>query len=69
MEIGSLIGEVDEPLEPVDSVFASSAENDCQCLPEGRLEVVEVGENGESCPNTSDVSGMCTGGEVETRWE
>jgi hypothetical protein len=63
------MGEVDEPLEPVDSVFASSAENDCQCLPEGRLEVVEVGENGESWPKTSDASGMCTGGEVERRWE
>ena len=38
--------EDDEPLEPVDSVFASSAENVCQCLPEGRLDVVEVGEKG-----------------------
>ena len=37
----------DDPLEPVDSVFASSAEKVCQCLPEGRLDVVEVGEKGE----------------------
>ena len=36
----------DEPLEPVDSVFASSAEKFCQCLPEGRLEAVDVGEKG-----------------------
>ena len=37
----------DEPLEPVDSVFASSAERFCQCLPEGRLNVVlkMVGES------------------------
>jgi hypothetical protein len=36
----------DEPLEPIDSVFASSAEKFCQCLPEGRLDVVDVGEKG-----------------------
>jgi hypothetical protein len=48
IEAGGRIGDVEEPLEPVDSVFAERAENDCQCLPEGRLEVVEEGENGES---------------------
>jgi hypothetical protein len=34
-----------EALVPVDVVIASSAGKRCLCIPEGRLEVVEVGEN------------------------
>lgn len=62
------MGEVDDPLEPVGSVFASSVEKVCQCLPEGRLEVVEVGENGESGLRTSGDSGICRGGDWDRRW-
>jgi hypothetical protein len=41
-------------------VFALSAEKFCQCLPEGRLDVVDVGEKGlktvgESAWNTGGV--------------
>jgi hypothetical protein len=39
-----------EPLEPVDEVIASRVAKLFQCLPEGRLEVVDVGEKGEWGP-------------------
>lgn len=39
-----------ETLVPVDGVIASRAAKLYQCLPEGRLEVVEVGEKGELGP-------------------
>jgi hypothetical protein len=68
MAIGYRLGEVEDPLDPVNSVFALSAENVFQCLPEGRLDVVEVGENGESGAKTAVDSGMCTGGDLERRW-
>ena len=37
----------DDPLEPVGSVLGLSAAKVFQCLPEGRLDDVEVGENGD----------------------
>jgi hypothetical protein len=43
------IGDVEDPLDdPVNSVFVLSAENVFQCLPEGRLDVVDVGEKGDN---------------------
>jgi hypothetical protein len=49
MFIGYRIGDVEDPLDdPVNSVFVLSAENVFQCLPEGRLDVVDVGEKGDN---------------------
>lgn len=63
---GGFIGVVDDPLEPINSAFASSIVNDCQCLPEGRLDVVDVGENGEMPENIGTGSGMDNcGGDFE----
>ena len=71
MFIGYRIGDVEDPLDdPVNSVFVLSAENVFQCLPEGRLDVVDVGENGD---NESELyiagdSGIFKGGDFERRW-
>jgi hypothetical protein len=50
---------LEDPLEPVDSVIVSRAAKFVHCLPEGRLDVVEVGENGD---NTPCASGMMSEG-------
>jgi len=43
-----LRGDEEEPLEPPDSVLVSKAEKVLQAWPEGRLEVVDVGEKGDN---------------------
>jgi hypothetical protein len=42
------LGDEEEPLEPVDSVIVSSAAKFVHFLPDGRLDVVEDGENGDN---------------------
>lgn len=42
------IGDLEDPLEPVESVIASSAAKFVHCLLDGRLDVVDVGENGDN---------------------
>jgi len=44
------MGDVEDPLEPVDSVIVSRAAKFVHCLPDGRLDVVDVGENGDNAP-------------------
>jgi len=67
MAIGYRFGDLEEPLDPVDSDFGSSVDNKfCRCIPEGRLDVVEVGEKGESL--RGDGSGRCRGGDFDRRW-
>lgn len=68
MLIGKRVGDEEDPLDPVNSVFSLSVEKVCQCLPEGRLDVVEVGEKGERGANGADGSGMYKGGDLDKRW-
>ena len=52
------MGDVEDPLEPVESVIVSRAAKFVHCLPDGRLEVVDVGENGDNellCGCTSGI--------------
>ena len=59
MGTGYRFGDVEVPLEPVNSVFALSGERFAQGLPEGRLDVVELGENGESGAKAAGGSATC----------
>lgn len=61
-------GELEDPLEPVGSVVGLSAEKVFQCLPDGRLDDVDVGENGESGANAAGSGGIKRGGDLDMRW-
>ena len=43
-------GDAEDPLDPVDSVIVSRAAKFVHCLPDGRLDVVDVGEKGDDAP-------------------
>jgi len=53
-----LMGDVEDPLEPVDSVIVSRATKFVHCLPDRRLDVVDVGENGDNAPLCGWTSGI-----------
>lgn len=57
----------DDPLEPVGSVLGLSAERVFQCLPEGRLDEVDVGEKGDNGAYGTGSGGMMIGGDRDWR--
>ena len=57
----------DDPLEPVGSVLGLSAEKVFQCLPDGRLDDVDVGENGDSGAKGAGSGGIKRGGVFDMR--